>query len=103
MFGDIFGALWLFACFLNFGFSIVAWIEGTFLSFLLSLLLVPLGPITLATQWALFHKTHNDNLEDLTKAIRASSESGNKVGQTESLLANAAREASEAAESARGT
>ena len=71
---DILVALWAFSCFLNLGFSIGTWMEGSWFTFLLSLLLVPLGPIAVAMQWALFHKTQNENLGVLTRAISAHSQ-----------------------------
>ena len=72
---DIFVALWAFSCFLNLGFSIGTWMEGSWLSFLLSLLLVPLGPIAVAIQWMHFHKAQNENLCALARALGTQSQS----------------------------
>ena len=66
---DILIALWLICCFLNLGFSFATLSEGSTGSFLLSLLLVPFGPIIVAYQWAFFHKTQNNNMVLLADVV----------------------------------
>ncbi len=65
----VFMGLWLFSCFICVGLSFYTWTEGTFWSFLLSLLAVPFGPITVAYQWAMFHGVTNQNLYRLADQI----------------------------------
>lgn len=66
---EVFASLWLFSCFVCLGFSFYSFSEGNFWTFLLSLLLVPFGPIAIAYQWAMFHGTTNKNLYLLADLI----------------------------------
>ena len=66
---EVFVGLWLFSCFTCIGISIYTWIEGTFTAFLLSLLLVPFGPIPIVIQWLQCHRTTNENLYKLADVI----------------------------------
>ena len=69
IFVEVFMSLWLLCCFMCFGLSFYTLTEGTFWTFLLSLLLVPFGPITIAYQWAMFHGVTNKNLYLLANVI----------------------------------
>lgn len=66
---DVFLALWLICCFLNLGFSFATLSEGSIGSSILSLLLIPFGPITVAYQWANFHTAQNTNMVLLADVI----------------------------------
>jgi hypothetical protein len=65
----VFMGLWLFCCFICVGFSFYTFTEGNVWTFLLSLLFVPFGPITVAYQWATFHGATNKNLYLLADSI----------------------------------